>query len=474
MNFVSRSLLSIKKRKNRSFILFMAVLLICNVMAGAISVKNALLNTEKSFADLIPIEVSIEEDYLYFLEDKDNSLTEEIIKKIGSSSYVKKYYFYYKYWLGSNKLENGGGNKLENGKEESIIRADENNENRPFNSFDILGAYKKTVNEQDDGSIKIISGKTFTDDDIKNGNNVILISEQVANKNKLNVGDKIKLGSQIDIYSADVTVVEDEYEIIGIFETKKEYEKDNEGKTVEVESEYIDTIYMPNEAIKNIHNKVTDEIKKQNVDTFDTFSVITKYELNSIEDVEEFKSENLSNLPKGYVFKDNSESISSITVPMNNMKDLSNIIVYASIIASVIIIGLIMVLFCKERKKEMGIYLALGEKKINIAMQLLLETLLVSIVAITISVFTGNIIAKNVSNKMLKNQITEQSTKIENQNNYNSYDLIDSEIITDNYTVSLDVKTILMIYTVAIISISLSTTLPIYYTLKLNPRKILM
>ena len=297
MNFVSRSLLSIKKRKNRSFILFMAVLLICNVMAGAISVKNALLNTEKSFADLIPIEVSIEEDYLYSLEDKDNSLTEEIIKKIGSSSYVKKYYFYYKYWLGSNKLENG--------KEESILREDENNENRPFNSFDILGAYKKTVNEQDDGSIKIISGKTFTDDDIKNGNNVILISEQVANKNKLNVGDKIKLGSQIDIYSANVTVVEDEYEIVGIFKPKTEYEKNSEGKTVEVESEYIDTIYMPNEAIKNIHNKVTDEIKKQNVDTYDTFSVTTKYELNSIEDVEEFKSENLSNLPKGYVFKDN-------------------------------------------------------------------------------------------------------------------------------------------------------------------------
>lgn len=466
MNFVSRSLLSIKKRKNRSFILFMAVLLICNVMAGAISVKNALLNTKKSFTDLIPIEVSIEEDYLNFSEDKDNSLTEEIIKKIGSSSYVKKYYFYYKYWLGSNKLENG--------KEESILREDENNENHPFNSFDILGAYKKTVNEQDDGSIKIISGKTFTDDDIKNGNNVILISKQVANKNKLNVSDKIKLGSQIDIDSAYATVVEDEYEIIGIFETKKEYEKNSEGKTVEVESEYIDTIYMPNEAIKKIHNKVTDEIKKQNVDAYDTFSVITKYELNSIEGIEEFKSENLSNLPKGYVFKDNSESISSVTVPINNMKDLSNIIVYASIIASVIIIGLIMVLFCKERKKEMGIYLALGEKKINIAMQLLLETLLVSIVAITISVFTGNIIAKNVSNKMLKNQITEQSTKIENQNNYNSYDLIDSETITDNYTVSLDVKTILMIYTVAIISISLSTTLPIYYTLKLNPRKILM
>ncbi len=462
MSFLDRSLLSIKMRKSRSFILFMTVLLICNVMSGSISVKNALLNTEKSFTDLIPIEVSIVDDYSLFLED-NNSLNEEIVKKIGSSSYVKSYYYYYKYWLGSNKLENGS--------ELPIIGADEN-EFHPFNSFDILGAYKKTVKEMDDGSIKIISGKTFTDLDIENGNNVILISKEVANKNKLSVGDKIKLGSQINIYSANSPIVEEEYEIIGIFETKTEYEKDTEGNLVKIESNYVDTIFMPNEAIKNIHDKVDIEVKKQGVDSYDTFSLKVKYELNSIDELEEFKSENLTSLPKGYVFEDNSASISSVIVPMNNMKDLSNIIVYASIIASIIIIGLVMVLFCKERKKEMGIYLALGEKKKNIAMQLLLETLIVSIIAITISIFTGNIIAKNVSNKMLKNQITEQISK-ENQNNYNSSDLNEEEII-DNYKVSLNVKTILIIYGVAIISVSMSTILPIYYTLKLSPRKILM
>ncbi len=466
MNYVNRSLLSIKKRKNRSLILFVAVLLICNVMAGAISVKNALLNTEKSFTDLIPVEVNIVDDYSYFLEDSDNTLSEEVVKKIGSSPYVKNYYYYYKYWLGSNKLENGS--------ELPIVGAEQDNEFHPFNSFDILGAYKRTVKEQDDGSIKITSGKTFTDEDIKNGNNVILVSEQVASKNKLNVGDKIKLGSQIDIYSVNSQVVEEEYEIIGIFETKTEYEKDITGNLIEIESNYVDTIYMPNDAIKNIHDKVITEVKKQEVDSYDAFSIITNYELNSIDEMEEFKSENLPNLPKGYVFEDNSESISSVIVPMNNMKDLSNIIVYASIVASIIIIGLISILFCKERKKEMGIYLALGEKKINIALQLLIETLLVSVIAITISIFTGNMIAKNVSNKMLQNKIVEQNAKIENQYNYNSYDLIDCEEIMDNYTVSLNIGTILMIYAVAIISISLSTVIPIYYTLKLNPRKILM
>lgn len=464
MNFINRSLLSIKRRKNRSLILFIAVFLICNVMAGAISVKNALLNTEKSFTNLIPVEVSIVDSY--FLDDTNTSLIEDIVKKIGTSSYVQSYYYYYKYWLGSNKLENGA--------EIPIIGADADNEFHPFNSFDILGAYKKTVLQQDDNSIKIISGNSFTDEDIKNGNNVILISEQVANKNKLNVGDKIKLGSQIDPYSANSQVVEEEYEIIGIFETKSQYEKDTDGNLVEIESQYVDTIYMPNNAIKSIHDKVITEVKKQGTDAYDAFSIINKYQLNSIDVVEEFKSENLNNLPKGYVFEDNSESISSVTGPTNNMKDLSNIIVYASIVASIIIIGLIMVLFCKERKKEMGIYVALGERKKNIAMQLLFETLLVAIIAITISVFTGNMIAKNVSNKMLQNQITEQNTKLSENNYYNYDSLIDDEEIISNYNVSLNGSTILMIYGISILSISLSTILPICYTLKLNPRKILM
>lgn len=58
-------------------------------MAGAISVKKALLNTEKSFIDLIPIEVSIDDNYSVFLDNTDQRLTEDIVKDIGKSQYVK-------------------------------------------------------------------------------------------------------------------------------------------------------------------------------------------------------------------------------------------------------------------------------------------------------------------------------------------------------------------------------------------------
>ena len=55
-------------------------------------------------------------------------------------------------------------------------------------------------------------------------------------------------------------------------------------------------------------------------------------------------------------------------------------------------------------------------------------------------------IAKNVSNKMLQNQITEQNTKLSESNYYNYDSLIDDEEIISNYNVSLNGSTILMIY----------------------------
>ncbi|MDD6224283.1 MAG: ABC transporter permease [bacterium] len=473
MNFVNRSLVSIKKRKSRSLILFLIVLLICNVMAGSISVKKALLKTEESFVDFIPIEVSIQEDYNNYIDIENNYLTEDIVQEIGKSSYVKEYYYYYSYYLGSGELKNGNDIVIPN------IIEEESNEENYFTFFDINGSYQEKPKLVENGTLKITSGKTFSKDDITNGNNVILVSREFANKNKLSVGDKIKLGDEITEFAAEIStnygIVEDEYTIIGIFEADVEYERDTEGKIVEKVNIYADTIYMPNEAIKNIHTKIKEEREKNQIESsYDGFTLIVKYQMNNINDVENFKNDNINKLPRNFIFTDNSESYNSVVGPMQNMKDLSNIIVYASIAASIVIIGLVSILFCKERKQEMGIYLALGEKKKNIALQLLFETLIVAFVAISISIFTGNMLARQVSNKMLKNQIMEQNTKIIEQDYYDSEVLIDDDKVMSNYNVSLDIYTIFIIYIVALGSISLSTILPIYYTLKLNPRKILM
>lgn len=137
-----------------------------------------------------------------------------------------------------------------------------------------------------------------------------------------------------------------------------------------------------------------------------------------------------------------------------------------------------MILFCKERKQEMGIYLALGERKINIALQILIETLIVAFVGVTISIFTGSLIAKNISNQIVENQFVINSGN--KKSAYGSDKPTISEIIPEEQEieveceVNLDINTILSIYVIALGSITVSVLIPICYTLKLNPRKILM
>ena len=102
MTFFSRSLLSIKKRKSRTILLFLAVLLIANIMAGAISIKKALIKTEELYGDAMPIVVTIEEDYLE--SDTDNTLSPELVTELGRSPYVKSYKYYFDYMLKSQGL----------------------------------------------------------------------------------------------------------------------------------------------------------------------------------------------------------------------------------------------------------------------------------------------------------------------------------------------------------------------------------
>lgn len=444
----------------------MAVLLVGNVIAGAISIKIALKDTKDMITRNMPIKVTIQEDYGNY--ENNEKLTEEIIKKMGESVYSKKYDYVYSYYLDSSKLESSMDDPIVALAEDYIF----------YNTFTIEGTSREKLSILDKDTIKLIDGDNFSTEDIKEGNNVIIISKELASKNNLSVGDTISLCKPIEGYDSGLTetysIVTEEYKIVGIFEVEKEYERDTEGNVIEKENELADTIYMPNNTIVNIYNKIVSEREKYNVeDEFDSFYLNATYYITSIDDVDNFKNDNLSILPKGYLFSDNTELYNQTIKPMQNIGSLANIIEYASIFASVIIIGLISIIFCKERKKEMGIYLALGERKINIAIQILLETLIVAFGAITISIFTGNLLAKNISETMLENEITSTSEDTSYYTYDNDEELSDEEIL-DSYTVKLGFKTIIFIYFISLSSIFVSTLLPIEYTLNLKPREILM
>ncbi len=481
MNFFERSIISIKRRKGKSLILFLAILLICNLIAGSISVKKALVKTENNISGGMPIELKAEIDYDKVINKEPEKITEAMVKKIGNSSYLKAYYYSYSYYLTSKTTMSDNGGILYEAREYSSEKIAIDDPFYPSEQgyFSILGTNNNQLKDIINGKIKIMSGAIYTEDDVKSGNNVILISKEVAKKNNLEVGSEITLQKELDDYSTGeyriLKTISEKYKVVGIFEAKVNKTLDDKGNVIYENNPLANYIYMPNNTVKVIHDKVASSASALNIEWYDDLYINSAFYLKNINDIEDFKNENLKLLPDSYKFTDNSELYKTTIGPMKSVETISNYVMYASLGASVLIIGLISLLFLRERKHEMGIYLALGERKMNIALQILIETIAISLLAVCISIFTGNLVAKNISNKMLENQISESYNK--NDQYYDEYGYllnVDKSDIMANYNVKLDAVTIALIFAISIGSITVSTLIPIYYTLKINPKKILM
>ena len=83
--------------------------------------------------------------------------------------------------------------------------------------------------------------------------------------------------------------------------------------------------------------------------------------------------------------------------------------------------SLLITLFLRDRKQEIGIYLAIGDKKGRVTAQFLTEVLGLSLVAITLSLFTGSLLANNFSQTMVQNNLMTPMENVSVWANSSSY-----------------------------------------------------
>ncbi len=83
----------------------------------------------------------------------------------------------------------------------------------------------------------------------------------------------------------------------------------------------------------------------------------------------------------------------SIAGPIESMSKLSKYVLFVAVIATVLITGLVVLLFLRDRKHELGIYLSLGERRGRVVGQILIEVMVVAFIGIMISLFSGNLLA---------------------------------------------------------------------------------
>lgn len=513
MNFFKRALASVTRRKGKSIILFAVVFILGNVIAGAISIQQATNSVEKNIKGQLGGTATITVDFDKFEEDSKDGEVEypgngnrKEVESIGQLPYVKYYDFNVNDHVGVRKF------KTYQPEEGGIMYGGSGGINKYLS---IKGVNYPEVSDIQEQKIELASGRVFEQGEIDNGKAVAIISDKVAEANNLSVGDTMVVDASAS--DADYSMngdmgdeegedkkeikyytMEQPYEVIGIFkivkqEAKKKQKEEDKQEEEWLNQEIYNTIYTTNDyVVKNTKNfkegllKELPELKEFFMDP-ETGEVYEEEEyinsvfvLKSPEDAEAFRDEAQALLESKYnKILLSTDQYDAIAGPVKGMSKIATYVIIVAVGATLLIISLVVLLFLRDRKHELGIYLSLGEKRGKVIGQILIEVLLISFVAITLSVFTGNILAKGISSSLIETQLASDEEEMNYSSDY--WELqnltgnkVGAEDVADSYDISLSLGYVVIFYVVGLGTILLSTVVPLIYILRLNPKKIMM
>ena len=229
-------------------------------------------------------------------------------------------------------------------------------------------------------SVKFLNG-TYT---LEEGRHItpedsfsVLISQELAEKNHLSVGDTITL------YSLD-TQREDAFEIVGIYSGTEGMAKD----AMMADGIAANQGYIDMNSYQRMWNETTLELG-----SLDVYVVSAE----NVQDV----LETIQNLPeikdKTFTYSTNTENFDLISNPLTSLQTLMDTAVIVIAVTGAAIIVLLLVLWTRGRKKEAGILMAVGRSKVEIVLQFLSENILVAIPAVVASLGLTALLADKVS-----------------------------------------------------------------------------
>lgn len=493
MNYLQRGIRSVTRRKGKSFILFAVIFILGNVIAGAIAIQQSTENVEKKVKKELGATATVDLDYDRLMEESPSGgqvpggLSEEDIKKIGSSPYVKEYDY-----------STGGMIQVKDLKLYQMNNEDSNFSVNMGQFIQLKGTNLTSPPDFSEKKVDLTEGRMFTQEDIDSDKPVAIISEELAELNGVGVGDQLVLDSNHYSYNNDGTTSEamkgDDHpvEIIGLFKPqtveKKSDEKSQDNMNNQIfQTEQFNTLYMPNNAIKEINKQEYATGKRLTLDNYtDDYTeesmnqATPTYILKSPDDVDAFKEETEPLIPDFFKLTASTDQYEQVGSSMKKLSQIAGYVVLIAVGAALVIISLIVVLFLRDRKHEFGIYLSLGEKRNRVLAQVIIELLMISLLAMGISLITGNILGDVVSNSLLSGDILAETANNSANGSMSfvagamSQSTLSAEDITSAYAVNFSLSYIITFLAAGMATILASAILPLLYILRLNPKKIMM
>ncbi|MFS0783809.1 ABC transporter permease [Bacillus sp. 1P06AnD] len=314
----------------------------------------------------------------------------------------------------------------------------------------IIGSSQSNISDDfKNGSRKIVKGKIYKK------KNEVIVSEQFAELNKLSVGDSIKVSSLLKNKPNT-----EELKITGIY-------MDNTIPDPALAQMKMPSANRGNEILTSLETTEKMELGK------DMSFVDAKYYLKDPSMLSAFTKElHQKGLPDYYKVTTDEAGYKQVVGPIEGLAKISSLFMKVVLVLGSAILILLSTLAIRERKYEIGVLRAMGMKKGKVALGILSEMVVITMVCLALGLGAGALSSQPIADSLLQNQI---------ENAEDSSDLGEGLMVVgaeqleplSKLTVSLSVEAIGQITLIALMLAAVSSLVGIFYITRFEPRKIL-
>ncbi|MFH0348522.1 ABC transporter permease [Bacillus vallismortis] len=483
MNFIKRAFWNMKAKKGKTLLQLFVFTVICVFVLSGLTIQSAAQKSSELARQELGGSVTLQVDRQKQMEKQQDSGEKRSFEstpikvsdanKLAALDHVKSYNY-----TTSASANAGNFDAIESSSssDSSSSSSSSNNKNSQGGGqggpqmvqadLSIEGVISTAlVDDFSDGDSKITDGRAITKSDV--GKKVTVINETLAEENDLSVGDSITIESATD---EDTTV---KLKIVGIYKTTSS--GDDQAQNFSFLNPYnkLYTPYTATTALKGDDYKNTIDSAVYYMDDAKNMDAFVKAAKKTSIDFDT------------YTLNTNDQLYQQMVGPIENVASFSKNVVYLVSAAGAVILGLIVMMSIRERKYEMGVLMAIGEKRWKLIGQFLAEILIVAIIAIGLASVTGNLVANQLGNQLLSQQVSSSTDSTQNASAQSGqmpgggmgggmfgHSSANTNVI-DSLNVAVSMNDMLVLGGIGILIAIIATLLPSISVLRLHPKTIL-
>ncbi|EAD1231024.1 ABC transporter permease [Listeria monocytogenes] len=426
MNFFKRAWLSMKARKGRSVLQLIIFTVVCVLILSGFTIQSAADKASElareQLGGTVTLTVDREKQMQTMREEassSDSSSTESKpqfqsspidvsdANDLAKLNHVASYNYYSSTQAlasGFDPIESSGDTSSSN--DESSTTAETQGPGGGQGGPQMVDADlsisglldSATSTDFEAGTSELTSGVAITSAD--KDKNVAMVEENLAEENDWKVGDSFTVTSSDG--NTKVTL-----KIVGIYKTT------DSGSDMAQNFSFLNPynkVYVP----YTVANTIKGSDYKNTVDS-------AVYTMDDAANISAFEKE----AKKGdsidwdtFKLDANDTLYQQMIGPINSVASFSKNVVYIVSIAGALILGLLVMMQVRDRKYEMGVLLAIGEKRGKLIAQFFVEILIVALVSFGLAAASSHYVAQLAGNQLLAQQnssTNETTTSTENR-----------------------------------------------------------